>query len=265
MRKFRVLLVVCCCAAITSNAVAEITGDTGGNFYVEGPADDFVSWATASHGATSTGMASLLDPVKNYHFTTAQTVPSEAYLDIPFAFAQPLVSARLDYGSVVNSTGLNFGWVQLDVTTDEGTTKIYFHHSPDTDQSESMNYTPEGGVPNGGAERLRVHTIIDDLVAGKTAFTLKISVLRTSTNVYDGGCFLPDREATNPPLWPESDFIMTGVMDEPYHCDDYTQYMAGDISGPAGVPDCYVNLHDFALMAQQWLQCSDPKNVDCSQ
>ena len=268
MKMFKILLTMCCGAAMAGSGAAMIIGDADGNYYVEGPAYYFVDWAVAEHAATTTGMATLLDPSKNYHFTTAETPPSEAFLDIPFTFAQPLVTARLDYGSVVNSSGSNYGWVQLDVTTDEGTTKVYFHHSPDTDQSESMNHTPEGGVPTGGTERQRAYTNIDDLVAGKSEFTLNVSVLRVSAYVYDGGCFLPDREATNPPLWPESDFILSGTMvpADPNYCGDlYTEYLAGDVSGPAGVSDCYVNLYDFAVIAKQWLECTDPENVDCDQ
>ena len=173
----------------------------------------------------------------------------------------------MDYGSIVNGwlpQGENPGWVQLDITTDEGTTKIYFHHSPDAEQSESMNYDPNDLVPTG--ERFRAYTVIDDLVAGKTEFTLNISVLRTSENVHDGGCFLPDREV--PDLWPESDFILSGVMapGDPSYCGEvYSQELAGDISGPSGVPDCYVDLYDFALMSQLWLECTDPNIVNCIQ
>lgn len=37
----------------------------------------------------------------------------------------------------------------------------------------------------------------------------------------------------------------------------------GDISGPEGRPDCYVNFFDVAAMAQAWLECNDPDNHDC--
>ncbi|MBE0534314.1 MAG: hypothetical protein IH624_01495 [Phycisphaerae bacterium] len=36
-----------------------------------------------------------------------------------------------------------------------------------------------------------------------------------------------------------------------------------DISGPTGEPDCYVNLHDLAVMAQQWMLCNDPQGEGC--
>lgn len=54
-------------------------------------------------------------------------------------------------------------------------------------------------------------------------------------------------------------------------CDDLIRaghIMPGDISGPEGKPDCYVNIYDLAEMARQWLffwnkqkddpSCSDP-------
>jgi len=30
--------------------------------------------------------------------------------------------------------------------------------------------------------------------------------------------------------------------------------MAGDVSGPDGQPDCYVNMFDLCEMASQWLK-----------
>ena len=39
--------------------------------------------------------------------------------------------------------------------------------------------------------------------------------------------------------------------------------MKADLSGPAGVPDCVIDLYDFAVMASGWLDCNDPRNTDC--
>jgi concanavalin A-like lectin/glucanase superfamily protein len=36
-----------------------------------------------------------------------------------------------------------------------------------------------------------------------------------------------------------------------------------DVSGPLGVPDCYVDIHDFAALAGEWLGCNDPQDADC--
>jgi hypothetical protein len=41
----------------------------------------------------------------------------------------------------------------------------------------------------------------------------------------------------------------------PTNCGDRnTVYLDGDISGPVGEPDCYLNLYDLAALAGQWLQ-----------
>jgi|GEM_PF-3157690 len=37
-------------------------------------------------------------------------------------------------------------------------------------------------------------------------------------------------------------------------------YPVGDISGPQGQPDCYVDMYDLMTLAAQWLNCNDPKN-----
>jgi len=38
---------------------------------------------------------------------------------------------------------------------------------------------------------------------------------------------------------------------------------ASDLSGPAGVPDCRVDIHDIAAIAADWLRCNDPTDVGC--
>ena len=49
----KMVLVLCCCLTITTGAgAAVITGDPGGNFNVEGPADDFVNWASTNHSVS---------------------------------------------------------------------------------------------------------------------------------------------------------------------------------------------------------------------
>ena len=37
----------------------------------------------------------------------------------------------------------------------------------------------------------------------------------------------------------------------------------GDISGPDGTPDCYVDLYDFAAIAGNWLYCNNPQDAGC--
>ena len=37
----------------------------------------------------------------------------------------------------------------------------------------------------------------------------------------------------------------------------------GDLSGPEGVPDCVVDIHDFVVFAASWLRCNNPADVTC--
>ena len=48
------------------------------------------------------------------------------------------------------------------------------------------------------------------------------------------------------------------VSPEPLCGDLEHQYPTGDVSGPTGTPDCYVDLYDLAALAAHWLTCSDP-------
>ena len=204
-----------------------ITGDAAGNFHVVGEASDFVNWADSNFVVSvesgQTMMQTILDTGKGYHYTTSPSNNAQADLDIVFRFDQPLVTCQLDYGTVIDESQSSDAFVQIEVTAKRVKTLIYFHQEYHTGQELSYNYTPEGGVPNGvdgDAERCRAYTLIDDLVAGETEFTLHIAVYFGSmgdpaggTGLNQGGSFLPDREEATPsPLWPESDFILSGTM-----------------------------------------------------
>jgi hypothetical protein len=43
----------------------------------------------------------------------------------------------------------------------------------------------------------------------------------------------------------------------------YEGRLIGDVSGPEGKPDCYVNLFDIAATAGVWLECNHPEDVGC--
>lgn len=54
------------------------------------------------------------------------------------------------------------------------------------------------------------------------------------------------------------------IIPEPQNCgDEGSEYLAADIAGIAG-PDCYVDLLDFALISQDWLNCIAPEDPECS-
>ncbi|MBN1437516.1 MAG: hypothetical protein JW936_10625 [Sedimentisphaerales bacterium] len=216
--------------------------------------DNFVPWAK-SFGATG----DMTTFYEGKWYSGTPTPMAGVSLSIPFSFPRALVDARLEYGSTLSGYESNWGYCKMDLITDESVTQIYYHQSPDYEgQPESMNYTPEGGVPNEGPGTYRVYTDIDDLVAGKTEFTLYIyAELGWSGFIYNGALFLPGMSLVG-----DSDFILSGHMvDSADFCgDDYTQYLDSDVSH-----DCYVNLPDLAIIASEWLQCTNPDDVDCTQ
>ena len=203
--------------ASTRNAgVAVIGGDPAGNWAIEIPETRFVPYATQKFGASSTSeipMVTIMAHVKGYMMTTAETA-GEAKFEIPFTFAQPLITCGLDFGTLINSTGSHDGYVQVDVTTDDGTTMIYYHQSVDDNSDQPKSYNYQGDVPSPNVERLYAHSQIDTLVAGKTQFTLSFSLRRfPGPAVYHGAAIMMNREESG--LWPESDFRMSGTMVPP--------------------------------------------------
>jgi len=47
-------------------------------------------------------------------------------------------------------------------------------------------------------------------------------------------------------------------------CGDVgTEYLPGDVSGPEGTADCYVDFYDIGFMASEWLECTDPTDPQC--
>ncbi|MCK4629226.1 MAG: hypothetical protein KAT56_09495 [Sedimentisphaerales bacterium] len=58
---------------------------------------------------------------------------------------------------------------------------------------------------------------------------------------------------------------VTLIVENPT-CQDIIEgewLIMGDLSGPEGSPDCYVDLYDFAVLAGNWLRCNDPQNPGC--
>ena len=196
--------------------LAEISADAAGNWAIEIPETQFVPYATAKYGASSSSvipMVTIMAPAKGYRMTTAETA-GEATFEIAFTFAQPLVTCGLHFGTLINSTGGNDGYVQVDVTTDEGTTMVYYHQSVDENSAQPRSDNYKGDVPAPDVERLYAHSQIDALVAGKTEFTLSFSLRRCNEPVvYHGAAIMMNREESG--LWPESDFRMSGTMIPP--------------------------------------------------
>ena len=201
---------------LAQDPVSVISGDAVGKWAIEIPETRFVPYATENYGASSSSeipMVTIMAPVKGYVMTTAKTA-GVATFNIPFKFAQPLITCGLNFGTLINSTGGNDGYVQVDVTTDEGTTRIYYHQSVDENRAQPKSYNYKGDVPGPDVERLYAHSQIDSLVAGRTEFTLSFSLRRCDAPVvYDGAAIMMNREESR--LWPESDFRMSGTMIPP--------------------------------------------------
>ena len=53
------------------------------------------------------------------------------------------------------------------------------------------------------------------------------------------------------------------VRAQEYCGDDGTVFSQMDVTGPYGMPDCYVNIIDFGVLSQMWMQCTDPANPGC--
>lgn len=65
-------------------------------------------------------------------------------------------------------------------------------------------------------------------------------------------------------VYSQKSYMYQMVAGDPSQCGDLgTQYLGSDISGVAGQRDCHVDLNDFLLLANQWMQCTDMANVDC--
>jgi len=217
MKMCKMLLVLCCCLAITTGAgAAVITGDPGGNFNVEGPADDFVNWASTNHSVSVEAgqimMETLWDSTKPTWYTTSPTNGTQADLDILFTFDQPLITARLDFGSIIQDVASGDSFAQLEITAASTGIKtlIYFHDH--LHAGGDYNYDPTGFVSTGSrAERNYTFVNIDALVAGETQFTLNMAVQRSSNGTEQwGASFMGDREALG--YDPESDFFLSGTM-----------------------------------------------------
>jgi hypothetical protein len=43
----------------------------------------------------------------------------------------------------------------------------------------------------------------------------------------------------------------------------YEGRLIGDVSGPDGVPDCYIDFYDAAVWFAAWLECNHPDDPSC--
>ena len=87
--------------------------------------------------------------------------------------------------------------------------------------------------------------------------------LRSASYVYMCSSEWSDGEVTNT----EKPRLTIDYSAAPTSCQeqiDLGYLLPGDISGPAGLPDCQVNMYDFAEIAENWTVCVDPADpVNC--
>lgn len=57
--------------------------------------------------------------------------------------------------------------------------------------------------------------------------------------------------------------VAVNITEAPFCGDGNHVVITGDISGPAGQPDCYLNMYDFAALSEDWFECTDPANASC--
>jgi len=105
--------------------------------------------------------------------------------------------------------------------------------------------------PNDYVEIL--YTKINDTLNEESVFSLS-----TAVEVGTRLLFAVKRNphATTPAnTWPTLD---VSISDD-YTCQDQNDFMKADLN-----QDCYINLEDFALFADRWLDCNDPQNDTCT-
>ncbi|MCP4711734.1 MAG: M6 family metalloprotease domain-containing protein [Planctomycetes bacterium] len=85
-------------------------------------------------------------------------------------------------------------------------------------------------------------------------YDVTIGVYQFSGNLFSG--LIDDVRIYNLPLTPND-------ITDLYYQGKPCGAIPADWTGPAGIPDCYVNLLDLALFCQYWLDCNNPTDQSC--
>ena len=109
-----------------------------------------------------------------------------------------------------------------------------------TDSDSSNSGVSETITVNGGAT-----------YTNREAFYVHVRMAYDSTGAQNLSNIISNLEASC-----THDAGATPIPD-PGKCGD-AGYLSGDISGPEGEPDCYVDIFDFSALTQQWQDCTDP-------
>jgi Concanavalin A-like lectin/glucanases superfamily len=141
---------------------------------------------------------------------------------------------RVDAGADETFSIIQSDYLQLDATvTDDG-----------KPEAATLEWTSDPCNP--GTVDFSNTAIEDPCAIFSTAGTyiLRLTANDTMAQIYDEVTI----EAENP--------TCLNVIDDEL-------LIIGDISGPDGTPDCYVNLYDFAEFAVYWIRCNDPQDLEC--
>lgn len=99
-------------------------------------------------------------------------------------------------------------------------------------------------------KRIQVR-LTDFVIYPKSVVDISLDIMGTGS-ANPSGAFVPDGEED---VVGEFTFV---VEEGEFTCAEIGKYYPYDFD-----EDCYVNLNDFALFAQQWLKCNDPENEIC--
>ena len=167
----------------------------------------------------------MIDDVRVYSYclSEAQIADLTAMGDVP-----PVVDAGED-----QTFSMQNDYIQLDgMVTDDG---------------NPVAATIEWTKADGPGDVVFSDTAIEDPTATFSTtgtYILRLTADDTAATVYDEVTIT----VVNPTC---QDIIDDGLL------------ITGDISGPAGIPDCRINLYDFAAFAGNWLRCNNPQDIEC--
>ena len=120
-----------------------------------------------------------------------------------------------------------------------------------------LTYTPGTGANSAGQVAVSLYP---DNTYGTATWTATADLeIGDTFNINAFGIFtghLTSNTGAMQPVLDNVEIIMTAV--EPVCGDSYHPRPAGDITGPEGVPDCIVDMLDFAAMSGSWFECTDP-------
>lgn len=203
------------CVALASNAWAFVIVPGASNSYtVTGPLTNFTNWAVAG-GATNYGFTTASEYNSTWDYTNyiSGTTNGSSWvtIDVPFTFSAPIVTAKLDFSSVVADYGNNWGGTQIFVfDANSVQTKVFAQCANSTDPA-LQNYNYSGTTPTAGF--FKGSTDFSALVAGQSSFTLRFTAgTGWSWPIGNGGGFFA-YDTRTPSGY--QDFVLSGMAPEP--------------------------------------------------